>query len=124
MMETWFLGGAALASLAGALIHGVAGHRLYYMDSIRASELAARTKTLSLVSWHMFTIFLLVGAGVLAFMAFAPAPAAMAYPLILINALGAAMFIGLALGGHRDLVRLPGAYLMAATALLAWLGVS
>ncbi len=130
-MTFWFLMGAALLSLVGAGFHGVLGHRVY-MGGINASALAPLSKSLSLVSWHMFTIFLLVCTGVLAFAAVAPAAAPMdtaamapmVWPLIAVNALGAGLFIGLALSApHRHLLRMPGAWLMGGTALLAWLGV-
>ena len=71
-MEFGLLIGAALLSLMGALFHGVAGHRLY-MGNINASDLESLAKILSLVSWHTFTIMLLVGAGTLACVAYNPA---------------------------------------------------
>jgi len=122
-MEFGLLIGAALLSLVGALFHGVAGHRLY-MGNINASDLEPLAKTLSLVSWHTFTIMLLVGAGTLTCVAYNPAMKLMAHPIILTNAAGAVMFLALGLGGHRQLVRLPGLYLMGGTAILAGLGIS
>ena len=121
-MEFGLLIGAALLSLMGALFHGVAGHRLY-MGNINASDLESLTKILSLVSWHTFTIMLLVGAGTLACVAYNPAMKLMAYPIILTNAAGAVMFLALGLGGHRQLLTLPGLYLMGGTAMLAALGI-
>ena len=58
-MELWMLFGAALLSLFGAFFHGVLGHRLY-MGNVNASDLEPLGKSLSLVSWHMFTIFLIL----------------------------------------------------------------
>ncbi|MDA8589735.1 hypothetical protein N9X48_00010 [Luminiphilus sp.] len=121
-MEFGLLIGAALLSLVGALFHGVAGHRLY-MGNINASNLEPLAKTLSLVSWHTFTIMLLVGAGTLACVAYNPTMNLMAYPIILTNAAGALMFLALGLGSHRQLLTLPGLYLMGGTAMLAMLGV-
>ena len=121
-MEFGLLIGGALLSLVGALFHGVAGHRLY-MGNINGSDLEPLAKTLSLVSWHTFTIMLLVGAGTLTCVAYNPAMNLMAYPIILTNAAGAVMFLVLGLGGHRQLLRLPGLYLMCGTAVLAWLGI-
>ena len=121
-MEFGLLIGGALLSLVGALFHGVAGHRLY-MGNINGSDLEPLAKTLSLVSWHTFTIMLLVGAGTLTCVAYNPAMKLMAYPIILTNAAGAVMFLVLGLGGHRQLPRLPGLYLMGGTAVLAWLGI-
>ncbi|MDG1034338.1 MAG: hypothetical protein P8O92_08840 [Luminiphilus sp.] len=122
-MEFGLLMGAALLSLVGALFHGVAGHRLY-MGNINASNLEPLAKTLSLVSWHTFTIILLVGAGTLACVAYNPTMNLMAYPIILTNAAGALMFLALGLGSHRQLLTLPGLYLMGGTAMLAALGIS
>ena len=42
------------------LFHGIAGH-LKYIGAINDSSLEPLTKSLSLVSWHVFTIFLLSG---------------------------------------------------------------
>ena len=114
--------GAAL-SLVGGLFHGVAGHKIY-MSNINGSNLEQIAKTLSLVSWHMFTILLIVGAGTLVCIAYEPAMALMAYHIILVNAGGALMFLAVGLGGHGQLLRLPGMYLMSGTAILAWLGIS
>ena len=122
-MTFWFLMGAALLSLVGAGFHGVAGHRIY-MANINASNLEPIAKTLSLVSWHMFTIMLVVGAAILACVAYSPDMKLMVYPIILTNAGGAAMFLILGVAGHGQLLRLPGLYLMGGTALLAWLGIS
>ena len=121
-MEFGLLIGAAVLSLVGALFHGVAGHRLY-MGNINVSNLEPLAKTLSLVSWHTFTIMLLVGAGTLAFIAYTPAMKLMAYPIILTNAAGALMFLLLGLGSHRQLLKLPGLYLMGGTATLTLLGI-
>ena len=121
-MEFGFLMGAALLSLVGALFHGVAGHRLY-MGNINASDLEPLAKTLSLVSWHMFTIMLAVGAGTLACVAYNLAMKLMVYPIILTNVAGAVMFLVLGLGIHGQLLKLPGLYLMGGTAIMAGLGI-
>ena len=122
-MAFWLLMSGALLSLLGGVFHGVAGHRIY-MGNINGSNLEPITKSLSLVSWHMFTIMLVVGAGTLACVADNPAMKLMAYPIILVNAGGALMFAGLGLGGHGQLIRLPGMYLMGGTAILGWLGIA
>lgn len=122
-MAFWLLMSGALLSLVGGLFHGVAGHRIY-MANINGSNLEQIAKTLSLVSWHTFTIMLVVGAGTLACVAYNPAMKLMAYPIILVNAGGALMFAGLGLGGHGQLIRLPGMYLMGGTAILGWLGIA
>jgi len=121
-MQFWLLISAATLSLAGALFHGILGHRLY-MGNINGSNLVAETKILSLVSWHTFTIMLLVGAGTLACVAYNPDMKLMAYPIILTNVAGAVMFLALGLGSHRQLLTLPGLYLMGGTAMLAALGI-
>ena len=122
-MEYWLLMGGAALSLVGGLFHGIAGHKIY-MSNINGSNLDQIAKTLSLVSWYMFTILLIVGAGTLVCIAYEPAMALMAYPIILVNAGGALMFLAVGLGGHGQLLRLPGMYLMSGTAILAWLGIS
>ena len=93
------------------------------MGNINQSELENLTKSLSLVSWHMFTIFLFVSACSLVFAAYFPSYGLVAYPIILANFLGSVMFIYFGLGKHNPLLSLPGAYLMSATALFGWLGV-
>jgi hypothetical protein len=47
----------------------------------------------------------------------------MVYPIIAVNALCALLFVFLGFTGHDQLLKLPGAYLTAFTALLAYLGV-
>jgi hypothetical protein len=73
---------------------------------------------------HIFTIFLFVSAIPLAYIAYDPQFARAAYPVICVNFLGALLFFYLGLGQHRVLLKMPGAYLMGGTALLAWLGIS
>jgi len=121
-MSFWFLIMAAALSLLGAFFHGVIGGRLY-MQNINSSELESLTKALSLVSWHVFTIFLLVSTFTFGYLAYYPEVSSVAYAFIAINLLGAALFIVLGLGNHRILLKMPGAYLMGGTPLLAWLGV-
>ena len=122
-MAFWLLMGGALLSLVGGVFHGIAGHRIY-MGNINGSNLEPIAKSLSLVSWHMFTIMLVVSAGTLACVASEPAMALMVYPIILVNAGGALMFAVLGFIGHGQLLRLPGVYLMGGTAILAWLGIA
>jgi len=47
---------AAVIALMGAAFHGYVGGRLY-MQNIRESQIAPLMQSLSLVSWHMFTVF-------------------------------------------------------------------
>ena len=121
-MEYWFLITGAIISFAGMLFHGIAG-QTKYMGNINKADMEPLTKSLSLVTWHVFTIFLLISAFTLTYIAYNPKFAIAAYPVIGVNLLGAVLFILLGLGKHRILLRMPGAYLMVSTAILAWLGI-
>ena len=121
-MNEWFLIGGAVLSLVGMIFHGVVGGRVY-MGNVNDSNMEALTKSLSLISWHVFTIFLLVSALTLAYAAYDSNFTGAVLPIIGVNTLGAGLFIALGLGSHSVLLKLPGAYLMGGTALLAWLGV-
>lgn len=122
-MEPLLLPAAALIALAGAIFHGYVGGKIY-MGHIRAGDLMPLTQSLSLVSWHMFTIFLLVTGATLICVAMKPHLALLAYPVLVGNVLGAALFMLLGATGHAILLKMPGMYLMAMTALLGWLGLS
>lgn len=121
-MEYWFLITGAIISFAGMLFHGIAG-QIKYMGNINKADMEPLTKSLSLVTWHVFTIFLFISAFTLTYIAYNPKFAIAAYPVIGVNLLGAVLFILLGLGKHRILLRMPGAYLMVSTAILAWLGI-
>lgn len=114
---------AAIFSLFGAFFHGVIGGRLY-LANINHSSLDALGKSLSLVSWHMFTIFLFIASIAFALLAFNLISPVAVYPLIVINALGALMFLFLAFGKHKHLLKMPGAYLMGTTAVCGYLGIT
>ena len=114
---------AAAIAMVGAIFHGYVGGRLY-MKNIRESQLASLTQSLSLVSWQMFTVLLLVSAITFIVVAWQPHLALMAVPLVGANALGACLFLVLSLMGHSALIKLPGLYLMGLTALLSWLGIA
>ena len=122
-MEAFLVTAAALIALAGALFHGVVGGKIY-MGHIKASELMPLIQSLSLVAWQMFTVFLVVSGGALLYVAMKPNLALLAYPVLVGNALGAALFSLLGVMGHARLLKLPGMYLMGLTALLGWLGVA
>jgi glucan phosphoethanolaminetransferase (alkaline phosphatase superfamily) len=117
----WLLMFAAALSLFGAFFHGVVGGRMY-MNNVNRSDLEPLGKSLSLVSWHIFTIFLFVGAISFLLVGFSLLPSIALYPLIAINALGALLFIFLGFGNHNKLMKMPGAFLMAATAVCGYLG--
>ena len=114
---------AAAIAMAGAIFHGYVGGRIY-MKNIRESQLASLTQSLSLVSWQMFTVLLLVSAITLMVVAWKPHLALMAAPVIWANALGALLFFVFSLMGHSALIKLPGLYLMGLTALLSGLGIA
>ena len=122
-MEVSLVTAAGIIALAGALFHGVVGGKIY-MGQIKASELLPLTQSLSLVSWQMFTVFLLVSGATLICVAMKPDLALLAYPALVGNALGAALFFLLGVMGHARLFKLPGMYLMGLTALLGWLGIA
>ena len=121
-MEYWFLITGAIISFAGMLFHGIAG-QIKYMGNINKADMEPLTKSLSFVTWHVFTIFLFMSAFTLTYIAYNPKFAIAAYPVIGVNLLGAVLFILLGLGKHRILLKMPGAYLMGSTAILAWLGI-
>ena len=121
-MEYWYLIIAGLISFVGMLFHGIAGH-LKYIGTINDSSLEPLAKSLSLVSWHIFTIFLLVGSVVSIVVAYNPTTALALCPIIGVNLLGALLFIFLGLGRHKALLKMPGAYLMGLTAIFAYLGM-
>lgn len=121
-MDNLFLIAAAFLAFIGMLFHGVVGHKIY-MGNIYKSEMEGLTKSLSLVSWHIFSIFLFISAITLFYLAYNPNFFIAAYPIIGVNLLGSLLFIFLGLGRHKALLKMPGAYLMGSTALLAWLGI-
>lgn len=122
-MAFWYLNAAAFIAAVGAVFHGYVGGRIY-LGHIKGSDLEDLTKSLSVVSWQVFTIWLAVSAGVLVCVSLDASLALMAYPIILVNVLCAALFVYLGATGHGHLLRLPGAYLTAATGTLAYLGIA
>ena len=122
-MEASLVTAAGIIALAGALFHGVVGGKIY-MGHIKASGLLPLTQSLSLVSWQMFTAFLVVSGATLICVAIQPDLSLLAYPVLVGNALGAALFSLLGVMGHARLLKLPGMYLMGLTALLGWLGIA
>ncbi len=122
-MASLLLISSALIALGGAVFHGWVGGRLY-MRHVQESGLMPLMQSVSLVSWHMFTIFLVVSGITLICVAMEPDLALLSYPVLLGNALGAALFLLLSIRGHATLLKMPGMYLMLLTAVLGWLGVS
>ena len=121
-METILLVVAALIAFAGAIFHGFIGGKIY-IGNIRDSNLLPLTKSLSLVSWQMFTVFLLVSGATLLCVAMSPELTLLSYPIVLGNGIGVALFLWLGLTGHVALIKLPGMYLMLATAVLGGTGL-
>lgn len=121
MSQVFFIA-AALGCFLGGGFHGVVGRRIY-LANIRAAALPARTVSLSTVAWDTFTVMLAVSGLTLLCVAFNPMALWMAYPIMLMLGLGAAIFALLAVAGHKDLIRLPGGYLQAVIALLIFLGL-
>lgn len=121
-MAFWLLIAAALVAAAGLAVHAGYG-RPRVMQALRAAEVPPRTLALCAVSWDMFSVLLAGAALTLIGVAFAPAAEAALYPVIGMCLAGAAVFMALAVGGHRDLARLPGAYLLALIGGLAWLAL-
>ena len=122
-MKYWFLMLGAVLSLAGMVFHGFIGGKIY-MGNVNKSDLEPLTKSLSLISWHIFTIFLFVSAVTLSYSAYNSGFVIAVYPIIVVNLLGAVLFLLLGLGKHRILLLMPGVYLMGTTALLGWFGIS
>jgi hypothetical protein len=102
---------AAAIAMVGAIFHGYVGGRLY-MKNIRESQLAPLTQSLSLVSWQMFTVFLLVSAITFRGGRLAASPRVDGRATDWANAAGACLFLVLSLMGHSALIKLPGLYLM------------
>jgi len=121
-VEFWYLVLGASLSLFGALFHGIVGHKKY-IGNVSSSNLPDLSKSLSLVSWHIFTIFLIFSSLALAFVIFSPNAYLILYPIIGINLSGTALFLFLGVRKHRALLKLPGAYLMGGTAVFAFLGI-
>ena len=121
-MAFWYLNIAALFAAVGAVFHGYVGGRIY-LGHINGSDLEDLTKSLSVVSWQVFTIWLAVSAGVLVCVWLAARLGLMVYAIVAVAALCAPLLVSLGFPGHGQLLKLPGAYLTGATAGLAYLGV-
>lgn len=112
----------ALLSLVGALFHGIIGH-IKYIANVNSSDLPDLSKSLSLVSWHMFTIFLIISSMTLIYVFLNPNLYIALYSIIATNLFGAFLFIILGLSKHKILLKMPGVYLMGGTAIFALLGI-
>ena len=121
-MTFWFLIAGAILSFVGMIFHGVVGQKKL-MGNVYKSDMEPLTKSLILVSWHVYTIFLFVSGVTLLYVVYFPDLYLLIYPVIGVNLLGAALFIFLGLGNHQALLTMPGLYLMGGTALLACIGI-
>ena len=122
-MEFWYLNIAAFIAAVGAVFHGYVGGRIY-LGHVNSSDLESLTKSLSVVSWQVFTIWHADSAGLKVSLTRDASFGLMAYPIIAVNALCALLFVFLGFTGHGQLLKLPGAYLTGATAFLAYLGLA
>ena len=95
---------AAAISLVGMVFHGFIGGKIY-ISNVNDSDMEALTKSLSIVSWHVFTIFLFASASTLIYVAYNPEFAVAVYPIIGINLFGALLFVFLGLGKAQSLVK-------------------
>jgi len=93
-----------------------------YTSNVNDSDMETLTKSLSIVSWHMFTIFLFINALTLIYVAYNPEFAVAAYSVVGINLLGSLLFVFLGLGKHRVLLRMPGAFLYGDHRSASWVG--
>jgi hypothetical protein len=111
-----FLIAAAICFLSAG-VHGIWGRGIY-LGFIEQTNLPTREKTISAVTWDIFTIMLLVSGGSLGFVAFNTHAIWMAYPIMLINLMGAGVFFAMIATGRKELIALPGAYLMTSIGVL------
>jgi hypothetical protein len=86
-----FMTAAAICFLSVG-VHGIWGRRIY-LRLIAQTNLPAREKSISAVSWDVFSIMLLVSGLSLVYVALNPQDIAMAYPIIVIHLMGAGRFL-------------------------------
>ncbi|MEC7209316.1 MAG: hypothetical protein VXV87_00930 [Pseudomonadota bacterium] len=118
-MTYWLWMSAGGVALAATVVHGIWGRKIY-LGNINAAEMEGLTKSLSAVSWDAFSVQLLVSALTLLYVSNNPDAALIAVPIIIMSFLGAGIFIGLFVTGHKNLISLPGAYLLLAIGVLGW----
>ena len=86
--------------MVATVIHGIWGRKIY-LGNINAAKMEGITKSLSAVSWDVFSVQLLVSAVTLFYVANNPDAAFMAVPIIIMSFLGAGVYIGLCVTGHK-----------------------
>ncbi|MDC0131723.1 hypothetical protein OAI46_07415 [Alphaproteobacteria bacterium] len=111
-----FLSGSVVCFFSAA-VHGIWGRKIY-LGLIAETNLPAREKSISAVSWDVFTVMLLTSGACLLFVAFNRQAIWMAYPIMIIHFMGAGVFFLSIAKGNKELIALPGAYLMSAIGLL------
>ena len=116
-MSHYLLMTAAAVCFLSVGVHGIWGRRIY-LGLIAETNLPAREKSISAASWGVLSTMLLVSGLSLVYVALNPQDIAMAYPIIAIHLMGAGVFFRLIARGHKELVALPGAYLMGPVGLL------
>ena len=107
-MAFWYLNIAAFIAALGAVFHGYVGGRIY-LGHIYGSELEDLTKSLSVGSLQVFTIWHGVSAGVLGCGSIDASVWLIGYPIIAVHALCALLVVYLAVKGHGQRLTLPGA---------------
>ncbi|CAI8417468.1 MAG: Uncharacterised protein [Rhodobiaceae bacterium UBA7378] len=121
-MSFYLLMTAAAVCFLAVAAHGIWGRKIY-LGLIDKTILPAREKSISAVSWDVFTIMLSVSGLSLLFVAFNRHAILMAYPIMAIHLMGACLFFFFMAKGHKELVALPGAYLMGAIGVLTLLAI-
>jgi energy-converting hydrogenase Eha subunit E len=121
-MSFYLFWAAAVVCLVSVYVHGVWGRKMH-SDAINASEMPTLTSSVAMVAWDVFTVMLAVSGATLIFVAYNERLSVMAYPIMLMHLGGAVVFVVLAARGHKELMGLPGCYLMGATGLLIWLAL-
>ena len=80
--------------------------------------------TALLIILTIFTIFLVITAFTLIYVAYVPNLKNLLIPIVIINFLGACLFVFLGFRKHKVLLSMPGGYLMGGTAFLGLLGIN
>lgn len=107
-MAFWYLNTVAVNPAVRAMFHGHFGGRIC-LGHINGSDLEDLTKSLSVVSWQVFNIWLAVSAGVLVCVSLGASLGLLPYSIVAVNALCALPFVYLGFMGHGQPLKLSGA---------------
>ena len=121
-MSFYLFWAAAIICFFSVYVHGVWGRRLH-SDAIGASDLPSLTSSVAMVAWDVFTVMLAVSGLTLLCAAYNDEAVWMVYPIMLMHLGGAGVFVLLMAMGYKELVRLPGAYLMGSIGVLILLAL-